>query len=434
MTLAASFLGGASGRLLPASITFRFFGAAAAFHVAAWLVLLLTAEQLIRYRGGLSPAVSALHLLVLGVLVTTAVGSAAQLLPVATRRALAAHWPVRLVFWMLIPGITLMCISMFFVKTRLVAAGAVLTAAGLLTFALILADNLRRAGSLPVVAAFGWAALAALVATALLGAALSLDYLTHVLDQHQVYARAHAIVAGYGFMGMLALGFSHVLVPMFALSPAPGRRAAFAGFVAAVGAVVLAAIGVIGDLPGIVTVASVLGLGAVALHLTLMVRSLKAGMRRRLGLSFILVRAAWIALPASILAGFAAYYGHAGPNGPALFGLLLLVGWLLTFLLGILQRILPFLATMHASSARSGTPARVSELASDSPLKLHAVCHAAAFGLLVFAIVRDEPGPAVLAAWIGLTGSLAFAFFAANVIRGLLPSPHTPAISHQDAR
>ena len=38
MTLAATFLGGASGRLLPASVPLRFFGAAIAYHFAAWLV------------------------------------------------------------------------------------------------------------------------------------------------------------------------------------------------------------------------------------------------------------------------------------------------------------------------------------------------------------------------------------------------------------
>src|SRR5690606_28326842 len=40
MMLAASFLGGAKSRLLPASIPFRFFGAAAIFHVLTWLALL----------------------------------------------------------------------------------------------------------------------------------------------------------------------------------------------------------------------------------------------------------------------------------------------------------------------------------------------------------------------------------------------------------
>ena len=38
VSAAGAFLGGASGRLLPASLPLRFFGAAAVYHVAAWLV------------------------------------------------------------------------------------------------------------------------------------------------------------------------------------------------------------------------------------------------------------------------------------------------------------------------------------------------------------------------------------------------------------
>ena len=66
-------------------------------------------------------------------------------------------------------------------------------------------------------------------------------------------------------------------------------------------------------------------------------------------------------LPATLLVGLAALFGHAGSNGPTLFGLFLLLGWLLTFLLGILQRILPFLASMHMN--KGGMPPLMSELA-----------------------------------------------------------------------
>jgi len=41
MSIGASFLGGAKSRLLPPSIPFRFFSAAAVFHVFMWLGLLV---------------------------------------------------------------------------------------------------------------------------------------------------------------------------------------------------------------------------------------------------------------------------------------------------------------------------------------------------------------------------------------------------------
>ena len=80
MTLAATFLAGAKGRLLPASIPFRFFATAAIFHVLMWLVLLTDAGQATNFRGGPGPALAAVHLLTLGVLTTTAIGASVQLL------------------------------------------------------------------------------------------------------------------------------------------------------------------------------------------------------------------------------------------------------------------------------------------------------------------------------------------------------------------
>ncbi len=44
--------------------------------------------------------------------------------------------------------------------------------------------------------------------------------------------------------------------------------------------------------------------------------------------------------------------------GITIFGILLIAGWLLTFLLGMLQRIAPFLASMHAVEGPGRPPAR----------------------------------------------------------------------------
>ena len=64
-------------RLLPPSLPFRFFAAAAVFHVLLWLVLLFAAGNATSFAGGLGPVLAAVHLLTLGVLTTTAIGAAA---------------------------------------------------------------------------------------------------------------------------------------------------------------------------------------------------------------------------------------------------------------------------------------------------------------------------------------------------------------------
>ena len=416
MTLAATFLAGAKSRLLPASIPFRFFAAASAFHVAVWAVLLAAGEHLPSFRGGPGPVLAALHLLTLGVLTTTAIGASVQLLPVATRRALVAVWPIKLVFWLAVPGMSAMALGMFMAQMVVLIPSALATTLGLLLFAALLADNLRRAGSLPVAAAYGWAALASLLLLTAFGLALAFDYEVAVLTDHPAMALAHMILGGFGFMGFLALGFSHVLVPMFALAAPPPRGASLAGFGLALAGLILGAVGALADSAVVLTGAALIGLGAAVVHVWLMQGVLSRGMRKRLGLSFVLIRAAWAMLPLTLLTGLAALHGLAGTNGPTLFGLLLIGGWLLTFLLGVLQRILPFLASMHAPRSAGGPPL-LSELAASRSLQIHAACHGGALLLLAIAIVADAAWLVPVGAGIGLVGALAFACFTADIVR-----------------
>ncbi len=422
MSIAATFLGGAKSRLLPASIPFRFFAAAAGFHVLMWVLLLTGADTAIGFRGGLGSPLAAIHLLTLGVLTTTAIGASVQLLPVATRRTLHALWPIKLVFWLTVPGMIALIGAMYTAQTNILIAAAVVTAAGLLLFCVLLADNLYRASNLAVVGAYGWSALAALVLVIALGVALAINNDVEVLPDHGAAALAHLILGGFGFMGLLVLGFSHILVPMFALASAPAKRPSFVSFAAAAVALILGTLGALTGSRSLLTAAALLGLAAAALHLWLMARVLKTGMRKRLGLSFVLVRAAWVMLPATLLVGLAALYGFAGKNGATLFGFLLLFGWLLTFLFAILQRIMPFLASMFVPPPAIGSPAIVSELAGAISLKVHAVCHAIALAVFAAAIVLDNAWIARLGAAAGLAGALAFAWFTADVVRRMLPA------------
>jgi len=422
MSIAATFLGGAKSRLLPPSIPFRFFAAAASFHVLMWLVLLIGAGEAASFHGGLGSTLAAVHLLALGVLVTTAIGASVQLLPVATRRALVTIWPIKLVFWLTVPGMIALIGGMYTAQTSILIPAAVMTAAGLLLFCGLLADNLRRASSIPVVVAYGWAALAALVLVIALGVTLAINDEVGLLPDHGAVALAHLILGGFGFMGLLVLGFSHILMPMFALSSAPAKRTSLAGFTAAAAALVLGTLGALIGSRNILAAAALLGLAAAAAHLWLMYRVLKTGMRKRLGLSFVLVRAAWVMLPATLLVGLAALYGFAGKNGPTLFGFLLLFGWLLTFLFAVLQRIMPFLASMFVPTPAHGGTAIVSELAGAPSLKLHAVCHGLALAILAVAIVLDNAMVVRVGSAIGLVGAMAFAWFTADIIRRLLPA------------
>lgn len=414
MSMAGGFLGGARDRLLPASVPFRFFLAASLFQLVAWAVLFIGAADLPGFVGGPGPVLAAVHLATLGVLAMTAVGASYQLLPVATRQPLARVWPARLSFWLLVPGIALLTAGMGWAANGAMLWGAVTTGLGLAVFAVLTGDNLRRAGSLPVVAAHGWLALAALAGLVGLGIVLILDWRLGFLDSHDALARLHMLVAGFGFMGVLVMGFSLILVPMFALSrslPARPGRVQLGLAAIALLAVTLAPPG---GRPALPWAALAAATGAAGVYLWQMRLALRRAMRKRLGLSFALIRASWGLLGLTLILAAVLLVGIPVPNAPALFGFVLLAGWLLTFLTGVLQRIMPFLATMHAADG-SGLPPVMSELAGEGPLKLHAACHFAALGGGAAGIVLDAPALVRTAAGLGALGAAAFAVFGVQI-------------------
>src|ERR1700675_1847572 len=125
MNLAAgAFIAGAASRLLPPSIPFRFFGAAVAYHLLAWIALFDGAQSVPRFAGGLGWPLAALHLVTLGVLAMTAIGASLQLLPVATRQPVRSQrWPA-LIWRVYTPGVAAVALGMGMAAPRLLAGGA----------------------------------------------------------------------------------------------------------------------------------------------------------------------------------------------------------------------------------------------------------------------------------------------------------------------
>lgn len=407
---------GAKDRLLPPSIPFRFFATAVVLHVAGWGALLLGADDLPGFLGGLGPGLAGLHLITLGVLAMTAMGAAFQLLPVATRRQLGPDWACRLTWWIYTPGVATLCLGMAAQWNWALSWGGILTACGLALFGVLVGRNLRQVPDLPGITGHAWVALASLAGLALLGLVLVADVEGGFLPNRSAMAAAHAILAGYGFMGSLALGFSYVLVPMFVLSPgvpdAAGRRSA--RLTAA--ALILAAGGMAAGSGLVAALGGVLGLGAIGLHLRAVLAAMETRMRKRLEPFFRLVGLAWIMLPVSVVLGLFLALGGSPELTAPLWGWLLVFGWLLSFVTGILQRIMPFLASMH-SGAKGGKPALMSRLVSERPLAIHAICHGLALALVAAGLLAQAPLLVRVGTASGLTGAIAFAMFAFTLMR-----------------
>lgn len=405
---------GAKDRLLPPSLPFRFFATAVLLHVAGWAALLAGAETLPGFQGGLGPALAGLHLITLGVLGMTAMGAAFQMLPVATRRQLGPVWACRLTWYVYTPGVVTLCLGMGLEIVWLMHAGACLVVAGLALFAVLVARNLRQVSDLPAVTGHAWIALAALAGLAVLGLVLVADVDGGFLARRGDIAAAHAVLAGYGFMGNLAMGFSYVLVPMFVLSQgvpdAVGRRTVRAS----AAALALGAGGAVLDSGPLAALGGAVGLVAVGLHLRALLAALETRMRKRLETFFRLVRLAWVLLPASVVLGMAVALGTAPELTAPLWGWLLVFGWLLTFVTAILQRIMPFLASMH-SGGEGKKPVLMSRLVAERPLAVHAVLHALALALGAAGLAAGWAPLLQAAAAFGLAGALAFAVFTALV-------------------
>ena len=414
MSIPGSFLGGAKDRLLPASIPFRFFLSASVFHVFAWAVLFLAADELAGYRGGPGLILAAIHLATLGVLTMTAIGASYQLLPIVTRRPLARDWPARLSFWLIMPGICAMTWGMATSTSGAMNLGSYLVVLGLLVFAVLTADNLLRTGGIPVVSAHVWLALAALAMFALLGLILIRDFETGFLVDHQGLALMHMVIASFGFMGLLVLGLSLVLIPMFVLSRSLPSRPGWAQAGFSVLALAVFCVGVVFDSSPLQLLALVPGFGAAGCYLWLMRTALHTSMRKRIGLPFILIRVSWGLLMVTLVVSALTLVDIGIPNAPALTGFILVAGWLLTFLTGVLQRIIPFLASMHAVG-KSGLPVLLSDLTAEGPLNVHTTCHLAALTACALGILLDLTPLVQVGAALGCVGSAAFAGFVSYV-------------------
>ena len=410
----STILMSAQTRLLDPTIPYRYFAMAVLFHFLLWVLVAIFAGDVAVFAGGSGPALAALHSLTIGVLCAAAMGASFQMLPVATGTALRSTGAARLAFWLFLPGALILVSGMALGASGPMVLGGVLTALGLLIFIVLVADVLWRARSLGPVRHYGLAALASLALALLLGLLLIVDESHGLLDERPRVILMHLVLAAFGFMGLLATGFSHVLLPLFALAGGVPEKDSRTGFVLAVLALLMALAGIFTGLPVLTAAGIVTGLLAAVLHIRAMQRCLSAGMRRNLGISLVMIRLSWGGLILSLLAGLAASLGLFEAASLRLFVFLGLFGWLLTFLLGILQRILPFLGSMNATG-KGRVPPRPSQLAPERLLRAHALLHLLALLLAGAGLALEIEWPVMAGGGAGILGALIYSGFALRV-------------------
>lgn len=407
-------LAGAVQRLLPEQIPLRFFGLALIAQIGVWVWILAEAEALPGFRGGAGPVLAALHLLTLGMLLATAMGASFQMLPVIFALPTPPALVCNLAFGLLVAGAAGLIAGFALAEPAAMIGGGALLAGAVALHAATLAWMIFRAGDNRLLCWHLGAAVGAIIGAAALGVALALDLDYDWLNDHQGVALAHLILAGFGFMALLVLGLSQVLVPMFAVAEPAAPRLAAAALVLAVTALLLAVSGALSERQGLLVAGAAAGLGAALCHVAQVTLTVKGRMRRRLGGEFVLIRASWLICPAALAAALLLALGVAPDTMPVLFGFLLLFGWQLTLLLGVLQRILPFLASMHAAR-RGAPPLAPGKLVAEAPLAVHRWCHLAALALVTGGLVTAEPLAIRLGGAAGSAAAVAFIVYALSV-------------------
>lgn len=425
-------LAGAERRLVAAPVPLLAVAAIGVALTAGWLLLALWPDAALTVTTGPGPGLAALHLLTLGVLVLTVVLVVPQILPVVTM-VTAPPLPLLLPVYVAVVGGTVALATGFASgQTLWIAAGALCAAGGIGLFTLIWANLLwkaRHSGMGDLLLA-NTLALACLLLIATLGAVLSADYHWAFLGgllgsisgvDHTALAWTHAILAVHGVMGLLVMGYSTVLVPMLAVAEPQGRQANRGWILLyAAGVLTAAASAALSlDLPGWLGWAA--AVIAVAGFLRGMVMVLKRRLRKALGPSFWLIRLSWCLWAAGLMAGAGVRLGWLPPE---LAGTLLLPGWLLTLLLGILQRIIPFLASMHSVRC-CARPIPLPRLENRRGAVVLSLCHVAALLLLTGGVATGLPLLIRAAAVAGALSGGALLIFAAGVLNRLLTHRRT---------
>lgn len=201
---------------------------------------------------------------------------------------------------------------------------------------------------------------------------------------------------------------------MFAVAEPASDTALALTFRLAAFALALAVTGELRGLPVVTAAAALLALAAAAAHIRAMMRTVAGRMRRRLGPEFILIYVSWGALLLGLVIAGLLSLGLPPASGALLIAVVL-YGWLLSLLTGVLQRVLPFLASMQVARLKA-RPLAPGKLVTDLPLKMHLCGHLVGLAALVAGTLLAAPLLIVFAGSIGAIGAGAFAWFAAIVL------------------
>lgn len=390
----------------PFAAPLRFFLTAPLFAVLAGILLLGGGADGLSSRW-LPAALAATHLITIGFMLQVMTGALVQILPVMAGANLARPMQVaRVVHAGLSCGALALAGAFLLGQPAGFRLAAIVLAGAAAVFVLAAGQALLGVPSTSPTIRGLKLALAGLVGVVALGATLALGLANGWLLPLPMLTDLHA---GWGlgaWSGVLLVSMSYVVVPMFQLTPAYPARLSwwFPPAVALLLALWSLAVGLgAGGLIRLAEAATALaGIGFALFTLGLQRRRRRAradathrywqgGLGCALAaLTMLLLAAAWPA-PAE------------WPGWAPLFGILLGVGGFMSFIIGMLYKIVPFLSWMHLQHAGQGRvmAPNMNKILPESRMQRQMWAHFTAFALLVAAVFL--PG------WLARPAGAAFA-------------------------
>lgn len=401
----------------PLAAPLRFFLTAPLFLVLAGLLLLAVGPDIFASRW-LPATLALVHLLTIGFMLQVMIGALIQVLPVVAGVDLGQPLGVaRLVHPSLAAGCLLLAAGFLTGAPWLLRLAVVLLAASILIFLLAAGRGLwRQASTSPTIRGLKLALLALLV-TVGLGGALALGLAHGWPLPYVVLSDLHA---GWGlgaWAGVLLAAMAYVVVPMFQLTPGYPARPSWWFPPLIVGLLALWSLAAAFDSPLLARACqaglavSGIAFAGLTLHLQRQRRRARADATSRYwqgGLVSAIVALAMLA--AAILWPSLADL----PPWTPLFAVLLVVGAFVSFIVGMLYKIVPFLAWLHLQHGiQVGLPApNMNRLLGDAAMQRQMRAHWLAVALLGAA--------AFFPGWLARPAGAALAFAAAWLFWNLL--------------
>ncbi|MDR0777450.1 MAG: hypothetical protein LBE81_12560 [Azonexus sp.] len=390
----------------PLAAPFRFFLTAPLFLVLAGLLLIVAGSEIFASRW--MPATLALvHLITIGFMLQVMIGALIQVLPVVAgadlRRPLPLAW---LVHAALTAGTPLLAAGFLVDSPALLRAAAVLLALGIGGFLLAAIPAVfAQASTSPTIRGLKLSLLG-LAGVVALGVTLALGLAHGWLLPYPELTDLHAGWGLVAWAGVLLAAMAYVVVPMFQLTPGYPARPSWWLPPLLLALMLLWSLAVALGWPLLARLAqgalAVCGLAFAGLTLRLQAqrRRARADATSRYWLAGLLAALGALSMFA-VATVWPAVTEH--PAWTPLFAILLLAGAFISFIAGMLYKIVPFLTWLHLQQGmQPGLPVpNMNRLLPDQAMQRQMFAYLAALALLAGAALRPlwlaRPAGAMLA-------------------------------------